>query len=319
MLTLAEMEVVPVNFSHRPVLLVETIEALGVKPDGIYVDGTAGGGGHSGAVLSLLSKAGRLIAVDQDPEAVYTLKRKFEGENRVFVVQENFSNIDKVLAELGVESVDGVLLDIGVSSRQLDTPERGFSFHEDAPLDMRMSKKGPSAYDLVNTLSEKELADIIFRYGEEKQSRRIARGIVAAREQKTIKTTKELSEIIKESVPAAVRREGHPARKTFQAIRIEVNRELDVLKEGLLKAFDALNSNGRLAVITFHSLEDRIVKQQMSLWCKGCTCPDDFPVCVCGNTPKGELVFKKPKTASQEELDENPRSRSAKLRAIIKI
>ena len=222
--------------------------------------------------------------------------------------------------EHGIVNVDGVLLDIGVSSYQLDTAERGFSYHADAPLDMRMSQSGTSAADLVNTLSWQELAEIISRYGEDKSAVRIAKGIVKAREEKPIETTLELAEIIRESVPAAVRRaEGHPARRTFQALRIAVNGELDALKKGLAAAFGLLKSGGRLSVITFHSLEDRIVKQQMNKWCEGCTCPKDFPVCVCGNKPKGKLVYKKGLAPSEEELRENPRARSARLRVIEKL
>ena len=232
----------------------------------------------------------------------------------------NFCDMDKIALEHGIVNVDGVLLDIGVSSYQLDTAERGFSYHADAPLDMRMSQSGTSAADLVNTLSWQELAEIISRYGEDKSAVRIAKGIVKAREEKPIETTLELAEIIRESVPAAVRRaEGHPARRTFQALRIAVNGELDALKEGLAAAFGLLKSGGRLSVITFHSLEDRIVKQQMNKWCEGCTCPKDFPVCVCGNKPKGKLIYKKGLAPSEEELRENPRARSARLRVIEKL
>ena len=228
--------------------------------------------------------------------------------------------MDKIALEHGIVNVDGVLLDIGVSSYQLDTAERGFSYHADAPLDMRMSQSGTSAADLVNTLSWQELAEIISRYGEDKSAVRIAKGIVKAREEKPIETTLELAEIIRESVPAAVRRaEGHPARRTFQALRIAVNGELDALKKGLAAAFGLLKSGGRLSVITFHSLEDRIVKQQMNKWCEGCTCPKDFPVCVCGNKPKGKLIYKKGLAPSEEELRENPRARSARLRVIEKL
>ena len=232
----------------------------------------------------------------------------------------NFCDMDKIALEHGIVNVDGVLLDIGVSSYQLDTAERGFSYHADAPLDMRMSQSGTSAADLVNTLSWQELAEIISRYGEDKSAVRIAKGIVKAREEKPIETTLELAEIIRESVPAAVRRaEGHPARRTFQALRIAVNGELDALKKGLVAAFGLLKSGGRLSVITFHSLEDRIVKQQMNKWCEGCTCPKDFPVCVCGNKPKGKLIYKKGLAPSEEELLENPRARSARLRVIEKL
>ncbi len=228
--------------------------------------------------------------------------------------------MDKIALEHGIVNVDGVLLDIGVSSYQLDTAERGFSYHADAPLDMRMSQSGTSAADLVNTLSWQELAEIISRYGEDKSAVRIAKGIVKAREEKPIETTLELAEIIRESVPAAVRRaEGHPARRTFQALRIAVNGELDALKKGLTAAFGLLKPGGRLSVITFHSLEDRIVKQQMNKWCEGCTCPKDFPVCVCGNKPKGKLIYKKGLAPSEEELRENPRARSARLRVIEKL
>ena len=236
------------------------------------------------------------------------------------VAMGNFCDMDKIALEHGIVNVDGVLLDIGVSSYQLDTAERGFSYHADAPLDMRMSQSGTSAADLVNTLSWQELAEIISRYGEDKSAVRIAKGIVKAREEKPIETTLELAEIIRESVPAAVRRaEGHPARRTFQALRIAVNGELDALKKGLTAAFGLLKPGGRLSVITFHSLEDRIVKQQMNKWCEGCTCPKDFPVCVCGNKPKGKLIYKKGLAPSEEELRENPRARSARLRVIEKL
>ena len=225
----------------------------------------------------------------------------------------------KLLNDRGIYQVDGVLLDIGVSSHQLDTDERGFSFHKDAPLDMRMSQSGTSAEDLVNDLSYEELRDIIYRYGEDKFAPSIAKGIVKAREEERITTTLQLAEIIKNSVPQKFRREGHPARKTFQALRIEVNGELTQLENGLDEAFEMLSPKGRLAVISFHSLEDRIVKQKMASWCMGCTCPKDFPVCVCGNVPKAKLVNRKPIEATQEELDKNPRSRSAKLRICEKI
>ncbi|MFR8531624.1 MAG: 16S rRNA (cytosine(1402)-N(4))-methyltransferase RsmH, partial [Anaeromassilibacillus sp.] len=236
------------------------------------------------------------------------------------VVRANFSDMDRVARERGLVPVDGVLLDIGVSSYQLDTPERGFSYHSDAPLDMRMSKQGPSAKDLVNTLSWQELAEIISRYGEDRNAKSIAKGIVRAREDGPIETTGQLAEIIKASVPAAVRREqGHPARKTFQALRIEVNGELDALSDGLDAAFSILKPGGRLAVITFHSLEDRMVKQRMASWCQGCTCPPDFPVCVCGKKPKAKLLYKKGLAPTEAELEQNPRSRSARLRVCIKL
>ncbi len=302
---------------HRPVLLEETIDALNIRPDGIYVDGTAGGGGHSHAIASRL-RGGRLFSLDQDPDAIKQATARLAGLPAT-VVHRNFRYMDTVLCEQGVDKVDGILLDIGVSSHQLDEPERGFSYHADAPLDMRMSQEGPMAADLVRELSESELADIFFRFGEEKFSRSIARAIVAARVDTPITTTLQLAEIIKGAVPAAVRRDGHPARKVFQALRIAVNAELDCLSEALDIAFDQLQVGGRLAVITFHSLEDRMVKQRFADFCKGCECPPEFPVCVCGRTPAGRLVNRKPIEASAAELEENPRSRSAKLRCIEKL
>ncbi len=306
------------EFSHIPVLLEETIEGLSIKENGIYVDGTAGGGGHSGAILKRLT-TGKLISIDQDPDAIRTLTEKFKKNENAIIIKGNFGDMKDLLELRGVGRVDGVLLDIGVSSHQLDTASRGFSFHEDAPLDMRMSQSGVSAEELVNTLSFEELRRIIFEYGEEKFASSIAKGIVAAREQQPITTTVQLAEIVKANVPQRVRRDGHPARKTFQAIRIAVNDELNVLRRGLDSAFSLLGKGGRLAVITFHSLEDRIVKQKMAGWCQGCTCPKDFPVCVCGNKPKARLVNKKPVCANETELAENPRARSAKLRICEKI
>ena len=299
---------------HRPVLMEETLAALDIRPEGVYLDGTAGGGGHAFAVASRLT-TGRLIALDRDPDAVREASRRLEGLPAV-VVQANFTAMDRVLRELDVEAVDGILLDIGVSSHQLDAPERGFSYHHDAPLDMRMSQSGPTAADLVNTLSEQELADVFFRYGEEKFSRPIARAIGREREKEPIVTSGRLAEIIKNAVPAAARRDGHPARQVFQALRIAVNGELDCLSTALDTAFGCLKDGGRLAVITFHSLEDRMVKQRFAAWRQGCICPPDFPVCVCGRTPAAELVLRKPAQASRIELEENPRSRSAKLRCI---
>lgn len=306
------------EFSHIPVLLEETIEGLNIKENGIYVDGTAGGGGHSGAILKRLT-TGKLISIDQDPDAIRALTEKFKKNENAIIIKGNFGDMKDLLELRGVGRVDGVLLDIGVSSHQLDTASRGFSFHEDAPLDMRMSQTGVSAEELVNTLSFEELRRIIFEYGEEKFASSIAKGIVAAREQQPITTTVQLAEIVKANVPQRVRRDGHPARKTFQAIRIAVNDELNVLRRGLDSAFSLLGKGGRLAVITFHSLEDRIVKQKMAGWCQGCTCPKDFPVCVCGNKPKARLVNKKPVCANETELAENPRARSAKLRICEKI
>ena len=307
------------EFKHKPVLFDETIRSLNIRPDGFYIDGTAGGGGHSSAILKELT-TGKLLSIDQDPDAVETVIRRFAGNPCSVVRRANFSEMVHVAGEEGFSSVDGILLDIGVSSHQLDTPERGFSYHHDAPLDMRMSQEGPSARDLVNTLSWQQLAEIISRYGEDRNARSIARGIASAREKEPIETTLQLAEIIKASVPAAVRREqGHPARKTFQALRIAVNGELDHLSAGLDAAFSLLKKGGRLAVITFHSLEDRMVKQRMASWCQGCTCPPDFPVCVCGKKPRAELLYKKGLAPSERELEENPRARSARLRVCIKV
>ena len=306
------------EFNHISVLLNECIEGLNINPNGIYVDGTAGGGGHSAEILKKLD-CGKLISIDRDPDAITTSSERFKNEPNSIIINGCFGEMKKLLNDRGIYQVDGVLLDIGVSSHQLDTDERGFSFHKDAPLDMRMSQSGTSAEDLVNDLSYEELRDIIYRYGEDKFAPSIAKGIVKAREEERITTTLQLAEIIKNSVPQKVRREGHPARKTFQALRIEVNGELTQLENGLDEAFEMLSPKGRLAVISFHSLEDRIVKQKMASWCKGCTCPKDFPVCVCGNVPKAKLVNRKPIEATQEELDKNPRSRSAKLRVCEKI
>lgn len=307
------------EFHHKPVLFEETIRSLAIRPEGTYIDGTMGGGGHSEAILQRLT-TGTLLSIDQDPDAIRAAGERLKQYPQSIRVRGNFAQMGEIAKAQGIEAVDGVLLDIGVSSYQLDTPERGFSYHHDAPLDMRMSQEGPSARDLVNTLDERELADIIFRYGEDRSARRIAQGICLAREKAPIETTAQLAEIIKESVPAAVRRaEGHPARKTFQALRIAVNGELDRLQEGLAAGFGLLKPGGRLAVITFHSLEDRIVKQQMQEWCQGCICPKDFPVCVCGRKPQGKLVYKKGLAPSPEEVEENPRARSSRLRVIEKL
>lgn len=306
------------EFSHVPVLLEQTIEGLNIKKNGIYVDGTAGGGGHSSEILRRLT-TGKLISIDQDPDAILTLTERFKKNDNSIIIKGNFANIKDILHLRGVGRLDGVLLDIGVSSHQLDTAERGFSFHEDAPLDMRMSQSGITAAELVNTLPISELKRILSVYGEEKYAGSIAKGIERARLSSPIKTTLELAEIIKENVPQRVRKDGHPARKSFQALRIAVNDELGVLEKGLDGAFEMLGSGGRLAVITFHSLEDRIVKQKMASWCKGCTCPKDFPVCICGNKPKAKLITRKPVCANETELSKNPRARSAKLRICEKI
>lgn len=305
------------EFSHKSVLLKEAVGSLSVKKDGIYVDGTAGGAGHSKKIAELLT-TGRLIAIDRDPDAVKTAKERLEGLPAT-VVQSNFTEIPSVLDSLGIETVDGVLLDLGVSSFQLDNGERGFSFHTDAPLDMRMGKTGTTAADLVNSLSAQRLTEIFRDYGEEKFAYKIALAICKEREKNEIKTTLQLAEIIKNAVPAAARRNGHPARKCFQALRIEVNGELDAAKQGVENAFSRLSVGGVLSVITFHSLEDRIVKRTFAEFCKGCICPPDFPVCVCGRTPEGEFVNRKPILPSEQEISDNPRSRSAKLRSVKRI
>lgn len=305
------------EFIHKPVLFDEAINALNIKPDGIYFDGTSGGGGHSGAIASRLT-TGRLISVDQDPDAIEILHERLGKYPCVTVVKSNFCMIKQVLREQSISKVDGILLDLGVSSHQLDEGERGFSYKKDAPLDMRMSQEGTTAADLVNNLSEQELSKIIFTYGEEKFAKRIAAAIVRERKNGKIETTLQLADIVKNAIPAATRREGgNPARRTFQALRIEVNGELDKLSKALDEMADCLNPGGRIAVITFHSLEDRIVKQRFAKWCSGCTCPPDFPVCVCGKIPLGHLPFKA-KAPTEEELEENPRSRSARLRVFEK-
>lgn len=302
------------EFSHYSVLLEECIDGLDIKPCGTYVDCTGGGGGHSTQIAKRLD-GGKLFTIDQDPDAIEVLKERLGGFDCVKIVRSNFSQIDEAVNEL----CDGVLFDLGVSSYQLDTADRGFSYKQDAVLDMRMSKSGLSAYDVVNTYDEKELARILFEYGEEKFSRQIARNIVNKRQAAPIKTTSELAEIIASSLPAAARRAKNPSKKSFQAIRIEVNKELDSLSEGLDKAFSLLKSGGRMCVISFHSLEDRLVKQRFASWCKGCTCPPEFPVCVCGNKPKAKLIGRKPILPTDTELSENSRSKSAKLRILEKI
>ena len=305
------------EFVHKSVLLYETVNSLNIKPDGIYVDGTVGGAGHSLEIAKRLT-TGHLYAFDRDPDAVAVATERLSGFNAT-VIMSNFDEMDSRLAEIGVNKVDGIMLDLGVSSYQLDTAGRGFSYHKTAPLDMRMSQKGLSAKDVINEYSKEDLTRIFRDFGEEKFSYRIAEAILRARKVKTIETTTELAEIIAESVPASYRREGHPARKCFQAVRIEVNGELDSLAVALDKAFELLNKDGILSVITFHSLEDRIVKQKFKEFCTGCTCPPDIPICVCGKTPLGELVNRKPITATSEELENNQRSRSAKLRVIKKL
>lgn len=305
------------SFEHIPVLLNPTVESLEIKPDGIYVDGTAGGGGHSEAIAQHLSNDGLLISIDRDPDAIKAAGERLKKYNCSKLVKNVFSNIREVLDEQGVDKVDGILLDIGVSSHQLDTPERGFSFHHDAPLDMRMSQDGESAEDLINSLPEEEIKKILFEYGDEKFAPTIARNIVKAREKQRITTTFQLAEIISYSVPAFAKRDGHPARKSFQAIRIRVNNEIGELEKAIDSCFECLNENGILSIITFHSLEDRIVKNKFKEYTVGCTCPKDFPICVCGKMPRGKVS--KPVTADSEELKFNPRSRSAKLRSIKKL
>jgi 16S rRNA (cytosine1402-N4)-methyltransferase len=308
------------EFQHIPVLFHETIDSLTVCPDGRYIDGTAGGGGHSQAILDKLTGNGRLLSIDRDPDAVAACTKRFTGNPHSVIRRGNYADMLEIAKSLDMLPVNGVLLDIGVSSYQLDDPERGFSYHHDAPLDMRMSKEGLSAKDIVNTFSWQELAEILSKYGEERFSARIARGIIQAREKAPIETTCQLAEIVKANIPAAVRRKpGHPARQTFQALRIAVNGELDALEAGLSAAFEALAPGGRLCVITFQSLEDRIVKHQMAEWCKGCTCPPDFPVCVCGKKPRASLLYHKGLVPSEAEIAKNPRSRSARLRVCTKL
>ena len=311
-----------ISFSHEPVLLNEVIDALAIKPDGIYLDGTAGGGGHSSAIAARLT-GGKLIALDRDPEAVAAAGARLSRYgDRARVIRSNFSEIDSVCDSLGIAALDGVLLDLGVSSHQLDTPERGFSYISDAPLDMRMDTSAAlCAADVVNGYPRERLEKIIFEYGEEKFASRIASKICEKRETAPIKTTGELVNVIKSAIPAAAMRgaEHHPAMRTFQAIRIEVNGELDVIEPTIRKAVSLLAPGGRIAVITFHSLEDRRVKQTFAELARGCVCPPDFPVCVCGHKPEIRLVTKKPVTASPGELERNTRSHSAKLRTAEKL
>ena len=311
-----------INFSHRSVLLYECIEGLDIKPNGIYVDGTAGGGGHSFHIASALGAEGKLIAIDRDAAAIKAAGQRLAPfGDRVTLVRNNFSEVGDVCAELGIEKIDGILMDLGVSSYQLDTPERGFSYNADAPLDMRMDDRNPlDAAAVVNTYSEERLREIIYSYGEEKFGGRIAAEIVKYRSKKAIETTGELVDIIKGSMPSAAKQGGHhPAKRTFQAIRIEVNGELDAITPAINSAVDLLSKGGRIAIITFHSLEDRIVKQAFASLASGCTCPRNFPVCVCGNKPKVKIITRKPILPSEKELEENPRSRSAKLRVAEKI
>ena len=296
-------------FEHKSVLLHETIDSLNIKADGIYVDGTAGGGGHSAAIA--------LIGIDQDGDAIAAATERLkEFPGRTVIVRNNYENIAEVLRDLGIEKVDGIYLDLGVSSYQLDTAERGFTYREDVPLDMRMDQRNPrTAADIVNTYSESELYRMIRDYGEDRFAKNIAKHIVKAREKKPIETTGELTEIIKAAIPAKIRATGgHPAKQTFQAIRIELNRELDVLNRSIDRMIGLLNPGGRLSIITFHSLEDRIVKTRFKTNENPCTCPPDFPVCVCGKKSRGRVITRKPILPSEEEIQENSRSKSAKLR-----
>lgn len=305
------------EFAHIPVLLEQCLDGLDIKPDGIYFDGTCGGAGHSREIAKRLT-TGRLIGIDRDPDAVAVASERLSGLPAQ-VVRGNYSEIKQIADDLGICGADGILLDLGVSSYQLDNAERGFSYHNDAPLDMRMSKEGTSARDIVNEYSKEQLTKILYECGEEKFAPRIAETIIKRRSEKPVETTTELADIVRDSIPAKFRRDKNPCKKTFQAIRIAVNCEFDHLDRALDEGFELLKPGGRFCIITFHSLEDRIVKQRFAGWCKGCTCPPDFPVCVCGNKPKGKLVCRKPLEASEEELEANPRSRSAKLRIIEKL
>ena len=308
----------PMEFQHVSVLLQECIDGLAIRPDGIYVDGTTGGGGHSLEIVKRLT-TGRLICIDQDLDAHAAAKiRLAEYLDKITFVYDNFGNIGQILDGLGIAQIDGMLMDIGVSSYQLDEAERGFSYQQDAPLDMRMDESKPfSAYDVVNTYSEADLNRIIYTYGEERWAKRIAQFIVKQRELAPIQTTGELVDVIKKAIPKGARKDGpHPAKRTFQAIRIEVNAELEVLENAIAQAAQRLTAGGRLCIITFHSLEDRIVKEAFRKQENPCVCPPEFPVCVCGKKPKGKIVTRKPIIPSPQELQQNPRSRSAKLRIL---
>lgn len=304
-------------FHHVSVLLQECIDGLCIKPDGIYVDGTVGGAGHSFDICSRLTGGGRLIGIDQDEQAIAAARERLSiFPDKVTLVKDNFSNIKQILQELHIKKADGFLLDIGVSSYQLDAGERGFSYMQDAPLDMRMDiEKSLSAYEVVNEYSEEALNRVIFEYGEERWAKRIAQFIVTERKAHPIETTFQLVEVIKKAIPKGARKDGpHPAKRTFQAIRIEVNGELAILQGTISDMVEALNDGGRLCIITFHSLEDRIVKNAFRLEENPCTCPKEFPVCICGKKPKGRVITRKPICPSDKELEENHRARSAKLR-----
>lgn len=305
------------EFNHKSVLLWEVIDGLAIKPNGTYVDGTLGGAGHAGVVCSKLGEEGRFVGIDQDEDAIAaSSERLSEFGQKVSIVRSNYSDMINVVHNLGIEKVDGILLDLGVSSFQLDTEERGFSYRMDAPLDMRMDNRQElTAATVVNEYSESELFHIIRNYGEDKFAKNIAKNIVLERKKESILTTGRLAEIVSYSIPMKIRKQGgHPAKRTFQAIRIEVNHELDVLERNISDMIDLLNPGGRFCIITFHSLEDRIVKQAFKKAQDPCTCPSDFPVCVCGNKSKGKLVTRKPILPSEEEMEQNSRSKSAKLR-----
>lgn len=309
------------GFSHYSVLLKETIEYLNIDPDGIYVDGTLGGGGHALEVVKRLSGKGRFFGIDQDDAAIEAAgERLSEFAHKITLIRSNYCNTKEALSKEGVEKVDGIVLDLGVSSYQLDTLERGFSYKYDTDLDMRMDRRQAfSARDIINGYSEMELYRIIRDYGEDQFAKNIAKHIVAARAVKPVETTGELNEIIKAAIPAKMRQKGHPSKKTFQAVRIECNHELDVLKNSLEDMIGMLNPGGRLCIITFHSLEDRIVKSAFRKQENPCTCPPEFPVCVCGRKSRGKVITKKPVLPSEEELEQNSRSKSAKLRVFEKI
>lgn len=309
------------EFKHISVLLNESIEGLAIKPDGIYADGTLGGGGHSFEIASGLTSGGRLIGIDRDKEAIAAAKKRLSDFECVTYVHSNYNEIKNILEDLNIDKIDGAIIDLGVSSYQLDCTERGFSYMEDAPLDMRMDKDSSfSAYNVINEYPKEELTRIFYEYGEEKFSKKVAELICEARKTAPVKTTLELVEIIKKAIPERFRQKGsHPAKRVFQAVRIEVNSELEPLKKAIEDFFDVLNPGGRLCIITFHSLEDRIVKQTFASFAKGCTCPKDFPICVCNNKPRGKVITGKPILPSDEEIEFNKRSKSAKLRICEKL
>ena len=310
------------EFVHKSIMLEEVIESLAIKPNGIYVDGTLGGAGHSSEIVKRLGEDGRLIGIDQDGEAIEAATKRLKPyKDKVTIVRSNYAQMKEVLRDLGIHKVDGILLDLGVSSYQLDNAERGFTYREDVPLDMRMDQRQEvTARDIVNDYSEYDLYRIIRDYGEDRFAKNIAKHIVAARQVKPITTTGELTEIIRESIPMKMQvKSGHPAKRTFQAIRIELNKELEVLQNNLDDMIDLLNPGGRICIITFHSLEDRIVKTNFKRNENPCTCPSDFPVCVCGKKSKGKVVTRKPILPSEEELEVNSRSKSAKLRVFERV